>query len=169
MALTVLARYVSLTEAHAAAGALRAAGLHPTVMDEGYGSVEPFQQVMLQGFRLATPESEAVLALHVLRTAVADPMVDDPEAAIDDDGRDDEVEDEPASPRAAREWGVGWTLLAVLLFVPGFWPGFALVQARRKPTPIRITTAMVLGAFSLMFWGLLFASWIGRSGYHRYD
>jgi hypothetical protein len=154
MSLVVLARYLSLNEAHAAAGALRAAGLNPTVMDEGYGSVEPFQQVMLQGFRLAVPQAEAAVASDVLSTATADADHDD------EMFRDDEVEPQPTT----RRWGLGWTLLAILLFVPGFWPGFALVMARRKPTPVRIVTAAVLGSFSLMFWGVLLTSWMTHLG-----
>ncbi len=87
MSLVVLARYLSLPEAHAAAGALRAAGLTPTVMDANYGSVQPFEQVMLQGFRLAVPADQVDQAFDILKTDHR--AAPDGAAAEDDDAWDD--------------------------------------------------------------------------------
>jgi hypothetical protein len=59
MALVVVATFLSLTEAQIAAGALESGGIHPVVMDQGFGSVVWTEQFVLQGFRVAVIGSEA--------------------------------------------------------------------------------------------------------------
>ena len=39
MTLVVVATFLNLTEAHIAAGALESSGMHPVVMDQGFGTV----------------------------------------------------------------------------------------------------------------------------------
>jgi len=63
MGMTVVATFMNLPEAQIAAGALASGGLHPLVMDQGWGSVVWTEQAALQGFRLAVPSGEAADAV----------------------------------------------------------------------------------------------------------
>jgi hypothetical protein len=67
VALTVVATFMNLPEAQIAASALESGGLHPLVMDQGWGSVVWVEQFALQGFRLAVPASEAADAIAFFR------------------------------------------------------------------------------------------------------
>ena len=147
MALVVLRRYTNLPEAHAAAGALRAAGLHPSVFDETTGSVMPLQQLYLAGYRLGVPEEEMSLAAEVLGAARA------PEALAYDDEDEEDYEPPAAPPR----WTGWWTLVGVFMFVVSVPAGCALVLARRKPTPLRIGVFAVFVLISAAFWAALLA------------
>jgi hypothetical protein len=146
MALVVLRRYTNLPEAHAAAGALRAAGLHPSVFDETTGSVMPLQQLYLAGYRLGVPEEEAQLAAEVLGAASR------PEAL---EAYEDDEDYEP--PRAPPRWTGWWTFVGVLTFIVSVPAGCALVMARRKPTPLRIGVFAVFALISAAFWAALLA------------
>lgn len=66
MALSVIASYADLQEAHIAAGALCAAGLSAEVFDNQLGTVDWMLQRALGGFRLAVPEEEATTARELL-------------------------------------------------------------------------------------------------------
>jgi hypothetical protein len=59
MALVEIARFASLSEAQAAAAALRASGIHVFVQNEHYGQMEPYLQFALGGFHLWAPEEAA--------------------------------------------------------------------------------------------------------------
>jgi hypothetical protein len=52
VALIVVATFMNLPEAQVAASALESGGLHPLVMDQGWGSVLGLEQFDIQGFRL---------------------------------------------------------------------------------------------------------------------
>jgi hypothetical protein len=67
MGMTVVATFMNLPEAQIAAGALASGGLHPLVMDQGWGSVVWIEQAALQGFRLAVPSEEAADAVAFFR------------------------------------------------------------------------------------------------------
>jgi hypothetical protein len=76
MGMTVVATFMNLTEAQVAAGALESGGLHPLVMDQGWGSVVWIEQAALQGFRLAVPTeevSDAVAFFRALPKALPQP------------------------------------------------------------------------------------------------
>jgi hypothetical protein len=66
MSVVVVSTFMNLGEAQIAAGALASGGLHPLVMDQGYGSVNWIAQFGLQGFRLAVPRTEAADAVAYL-------------------------------------------------------------------------------------------------------
>jgi hypothetical protein len=59
MALVEIARFLDLTEAQAAASALRASGVEVFVQNENWGQVEAYLQLAMGGFRLWTPEEDA--------------------------------------------------------------------------------------------------------------
>lgn len=154
MALVVLRRYSNLLEAHAAAGALRAAGLNPTVFDETTGSMLPLHQLYLAGYRLGVPEEQASLAAEVLGFG------DEPET-LERASEAHEDDDDYEPPRAPPRWTGWWTVLGVLMFVTSFPAGCALVLARRKPTPLRLGVLAVLLLVSAVFWAAVLGS---RSG-----
>ncbi len=151
MSLVVVARYLSLPEAHIAAGALRSAGLNPTVFDDASGSVMAYQQMYLGGYRLAVPETEIETAFEVLKLEHVDPSE-----------MDETPEDEDPPMRTPR-WGLGWTVLGVVLWILSFPAAYALVMVRRKPTPVRITALVVLALFSAAFWALFLLSLVDRN------
>lgn len=57
--LVEVARFTTLSEAHVAAGALRATGVPAEVFDDGLGGVNWMMQQAVGGFRLVTPEQDA--------------------------------------------------------------------------------------------------------------
>lgn len=74
MAMVVLRRFATISEAEAAAGALRAAGLHPTVLDQNSGPPFYSGAASLVGFRLAIPGDEAQDAVEILRMSATLPI-----------------------------------------------------------------------------------------------
>ena len=66
MALTVVASFSDLQEAHIAAGALRSAGLQAEVFDNQLGMIDWTMQRALGGFRLAVPAEETGEARELL-------------------------------------------------------------------------------------------------------
>jgi hypothetical protein len=67
MGMTVVATFMNLPEAQVAASALESGGLHPLVMDQGWGSVVWIEQAALQGFRLVVPSEEVADAVAFFR------------------------------------------------------------------------------------------------------
>lgn len=67
MGMTVVATFMNLPEAQVAASALEFGGLHPLVMDQGWGSVLWIEQAALQGFRLGVPPDEVADAVAFFR------------------------------------------------------------------------------------------------------
>ena len=59
MALAEVARFLDLTEAQAAAAALRASGMEVFVQNENWGQTEAYLQIAMGGFRLWTNEEDA--------------------------------------------------------------------------------------------------------------
>ena len=59
MALVEVARILDLTEAQAAASALRASGIEVFVQNENWGQTEAYLQIGMGGFRLWTPAEDA--------------------------------------------------------------------------------------------------------------
>jgi hypothetical protein len=140
MGLVVLRRYLTLSEAYAAAGALRSAGLYPAVFDESFGTVVWTDQYYLGGFRLAVPASEAMLAVDVLKQAYRPAG-----APADDDDPDAEIDLRHPLPSL---------LLVLFALLGGSWTVSAF---RFRPTGFRIAVMaiyVVLG--SLMWLGLWF-------------
>lgn len=78
MALVEIAKFLDLTEAQAAAAALRASGVPVFMQNENWGQTEPYLQLAMGGFRLWTPEEEAEDARAFLATAHADPLPTEP-------------------------------------------------------------------------------------------
>lgn len=151
MALAVLRRYANLPEAYAAAGALRAAGLHPSVFNWSAGTALPSHHFELAGYRLAVPEEEAWRAAETLA------LEHWYEALI---FADDEQDWEPPRPRP--RWSAWWRLLWVLVTLTSPPAGILFVLVRRKPRPAGIAllaSFVLIGAF---FWGIAFTS--GRQG-----
>lgn len=76
MDLVEIKRFLDLTEAQAAAAALRASGMSIHVQNEHYGQTEPYLQIALGGFGLYAAEADApdarayLAAVH--REATAD-------------------------------------------------------------------------------------------------
>ena len=68
MALVEVARFLDLTEAQAAAAALRASGMPVFMQNENWGQTEAYLQLAMGGFRLWTPEEEAADARAFLAT-----------------------------------------------------------------------------------------------------
>jgi hypothetical protein len=120
MALVVLRKYAMLTEAHAAAAALRSAGLYPVLLDEiiapPYGGM-----TSMGGFRLAVTDEEATEAAEVLQAALAAPTPEG-EAASYDAWWEEEAERQapvmPVAQRAGRVFvGLYLTWFAALMLV----------------------------------------------------
>jgi hypothetical protein len=59
MALVEIARFLDITEAQAAASALRASGIPVFMQNENWGQTEAYLQIGMGGFRLWTPEEDA--------------------------------------------------------------------------------------------------------------
>ena len=66
MALTVVASFSDLQEAHIAAGALKSAGLQAEVFDNQLGMIDWTMQRALGGFRLAVPDTQIAEAVELL-------------------------------------------------------------------------------------------------------
>lgn len=122
MALVVLRRYAMLSEAHAAAAALRSAGLYPVMLDEAVAP--PYSGLpAMGGFRLAVSEEEAEAAAAVLREALGHP-VDGAQAWPEDAWEDAWEDDGPAEGeggsgaiRAARPVAKAFAGLYLLLLL----------------------------------------------------
>jgi hypothetical protein len=70
MALVVLRRYAMLSEAQAAAAALRASGVNAVLLDDA--GTPPYSGLpVMGGSRLAVPDAEAEDAVEILRSALA--------------------------------------------------------------------------------------------------
>lgn len=83
MALVEIARFLDLTEAQAAASALRASGVPVFMQNENWGQTEAYLQLAMGGFRLWTPEEEAQDARAFLASAVRDSSPPEPGTAAD--------------------------------------------------------------------------------------
>ncbi len=59
MALVEVARFLDLTEAQAAAAALRASDVPVFLQNENWGQTEAYLQLAMGGFRIWTPEEDA--------------------------------------------------------------------------------------------------------------
>jgi len=79
MSLVVLKVFTDMQEAQIAAGALRAAGYHPSVPDTQVGSVYWILQLGIGGLRLCVPEEEVEGAAATLQEAIAFPAEEEEE------------------------------------------------------------------------------------------
>lgn len=103
MALVVLRVYAMLSEAQVAAGALRAAGLEPVLLDQA--AAPPYSGLTsMGGFRLAVSDAEADEAVEILRAAVIRPL---PEARGVGGEPEDLVWEPPAGASMAELWRDG--------------------------------------------------------------
>jgi hypothetical protein len=59
MALVEVGRFLDLSEAQAAASALRASGMHVLMQNENWGQIETHMQLAVGGFPLLTAEEDA--------------------------------------------------------------------------------------------------------------
>ena len=83
MALVEIARFLDLTEAQAAASALRASGVPVFMQNENWGQTEAYLQLAMGGFRLWTPEEEAADARAFLASVAPSSRPDEPPTAGD--------------------------------------------------------------------------------------
>ncbi|HEY8573711.1 putative signal transducing protein [Phenylobacterium sp.] len=74
MALVEVARFLDLTEAQAAASALRAYGVPVFLQNENWGQTEAYLQLAMGGFRLWVPEEEAEAATALIGEARGEPL-----------------------------------------------------------------------------------------------
>lgn len=147
MALAVLRRYTNLPEAYAAAGALRTAGLHPSVFNWIAGTVLPSSHTERAGYRLGVPEEEAwraaeILALEHWHEALV----------FADDEQDWEL------PRPRPRWSAWWRLLWVLVTLTSPPAGILFVLVRRRPRPVGIALLAAFVLIGAFFWGIAFNS-----------
>ena len=142
MALVVLRRFLTLSEAYAAAGALRSAGPHPAVFDEGYGTVVWIEQYYLGGFRLAVPAVEAQDAVEVLGEALRAARA----APADEDGNEED------GAQAAGGSRLGLTVLGLALQLT-VGQGWSVTAVRQRPTAFRlgVLITFILLALVLVF------------------
>jgi hypothetical protein len=129
MALVVLRRYTTLSEAQAAAAALRASGLYAVLLDEA--GTPPYSGMpVMGGFRLAVPDDEARDAVEALRGALAvaaHAEAVEPEAgeAPDEPWWEETAgSNRPVMPSARRAGQVvvwAWFVLSALMFVLSLW------------------------------------------------
>jgi hypothetical protein len=149
MAPVIVGRFATVIEAQIAASALRSGGLHPEVLDSGYGSMLWTQQLTVPGFRVMVPASEAADAIAYFQTLPAVPA---------------DLEDEmPRSTATAHLWR---PLAFALLFVSPYfgWLGVGLRPDRPKRPGagqemmmgMVLTTAIVIGLFIALIGGGLF-------------
>ena len=129
MGMTVVATFMKLTEAQVAASALESGGLHPLVMDQGWGSVVWTEQAALQGFRLAVPSGEAADAVAFFK-------------ALPPRRR----RSPPASRSAAAVVGASWWRIVGGLFALGLMPELGWLVVGLRPRPYRRNSpALFLG------------------------
>ncbi|HYF23195.1 MAG TPA: DUF2007 domain-containing protein [Caulobacteraceae bacterium] len=110
MGLAVAGRFLSLTEAYAAAGALRSAGVRAEVFDEHWGTMLWTQSDALGGFRVMVHADEIDDARAVLASAEASPY--------------------PLEDKPAEDWGLTPTLL---LAAAQPLAGWGWVSVSRRP------------------------------------
>ncbi len=79
MALVEVARFLELTEAQAAAAALRASGIPVFMQNENWGQTEAYLQLAMGGFRLWAPEEEAAAAKAFIGACRAEPSQIEPQ------------------------------------------------------------------------------------------
>ena len=73
MALVEVARFLDLTEAQAAAAALRASDIPVFLQNENWGQTEAYLQLAMGGFRIWAPEEEAAAARDFIADCRARP------------------------------------------------------------------------------------------------
>ena len=73
MALVEVARFLDLTEAQAAASALRASDIPVFLQNENWGQTEAYLQLAMGGFRIWAPEEDAEEARAFIETCRATP------------------------------------------------------------------------------------------------
>lgn len=81
MDLVEIKRFLDLTEAQAAAAALRASGMPVHVQNEHYGQTEPYLQIALGGFGIYASEADAADARAYLATVHSEAAADGPAPA----------------------------------------------------------------------------------------
>ncbi len=147
MALSVAANFASLSEAHVAAGALRAAGFDAQVFDDHFGTMVWMEQLAIGGFRIVVPVEERADARAFLREV---------------------VQQAPRRRPSPREKGYGWRALALATGLTlGASVGWAVVGLKRRASYARgigiggmaiVALGMALGlAVALWLLGALFA------------
>ena len=82
MALVEVARILDLTEAQAAASALRASGIAVFIQNENWGQTEAYLQIGMGGFRLWTPQEDAEDAKAFLAASRPEPAEPPEEIAV---------------------------------------------------------------------------------------
>ena len=142
MAMVEIARFTDVTEAQTAASALRASGIPVLIQNEFWGQNQFYMQIAMGGFRLWTPQKDAV----------------DAKAFIAECRQSD---------REALNWGVqrgaitgvAPAFLGLFLFWLGGWApwGWTVAAARQRPTLTRIATVAVLTAITLGFYWFIWA------------
>lgn len=125
MSLAVVARYSDMIEAQVVRTALVSSGIPAWVADEGYGRLDPFMQVALQGYRVCVPAIDLEIAREVLTSAQSA-------------GAEGPPSDIVVPPRT-----LGWTALAMIpgLVMPEV--GFLIEGVRRRRDSAR--RALVAG------------------------
>ncbi len=73
MALAEVGRFLDLSEAQAAAAALRASGMDVFIQNENWGQTEAYLQLAMGGFRLWTDEADAPAARAFINDCRTEP------------------------------------------------------------------------------------------------
>lgn len=141
MALSVAANFASLSEAHVAAGALRAAGFDAQVFDDHFGTMVWMDQLAIGGFRIVVPVEERADARAFLREV---------------------VQQAPRRRPSPREKGYGWRAMALAFgLVFGASGGWAIVGMKRRASyPGRTGVADMLVVSIALILVVAVAAWI---------
>ncbi len=140
MAMVEIARFVDLTEAQTAASALRASGIPVLIQNEYWGQNEFYMQLAMGGFRLWTPQEDAIDA----KAFIAECRQTDREALN-------------WSMQPGVVTGMAPAFLGLLLY--GFggrasW-GWTVAAVRQRPTLARIAMVVILTAILVGFYALI--------------
>jgi hypothetical protein len=144
MALVEIAHFSDLTEAQAAASALRASDIPVLVQNEHWGQSQFYLQLAMGGFALWVPEQEAADAkAFVLACRQVDPSTLT-------------WQNQPGALT-----GIPLALLSIFLFWLGGWAtwGWAVAAVRQRVTPTRMVVVILLTGLAILgYWFVWYLS-----------